>query len=64
MASIKPKVEFEPVEMKIGTDWYVRMTHPTGVAQINGFKSKAEARHWIAHESADWLKKFEGGRLA
>jgi hypothetical protein len=30
MAKVKPKVAFEPVEMKIGAAWFVRLKLPGG----------------------------------
>jgi hypothetical protein len=64
MASHKPKVTFEARQMKRGSDWYVLMRASTSQVHISGFKSETEANRWIATESAEWLKKFEGGRLA
>jgi hypothetical protein len=65
MVTIKRKVEFEPVMMKIGSGWYVRITLPDGVGpQLGGFKTEDEAREWIARESAAWLKEYEGGKYA
>ena len=63
MADAKPSIEFEPVQNKAGSEWYVRMRRPSGETHISGFKSEEEARHWIAHESAAWLKKLEGDQL-
>jgi hypothetical protein len=50
---------FEPVPRKLGSDWYVRVTHASGIIHVGGFRSEIEARHWIEHQSIGWLKKFE-----
>jgi hypothetical protein len=64
MTDAKPKARFEVVRAKDGR-WFVRLTLPHGLQpQITGFRREAEAAAWIKHESADWLKKYEGGRYA
>lgn len=63
MASINPKVEFEPLQMGNRVGWYVRVTLPNGKQpNLGGFKTEAEAREWIARELAHWLKEIEDGR--
>jgi hypothetical protein len=53
MAKVKPEVAFEPVEMKIGAAWFVRLKLPGGPQTwIDGFKSEVEAREWIRDGSA------------
>jgi hypothetical protein len=43
----------------------VRVTPPHGrETQIEGFTRKAEALAWVEHESAEWLKTYEGGKYA
>ena len=64
MAKVAPKVTFEPMQDKIGGAWFVRMRYENGQADVRGFKSEQKALRWIASESAAWLKKYEGGRLA
>ena len=65
MAKAKPKVEFEPVEMKIGSGWYVRVTLPGGrQPQLGSFSSEAEALEWIKHKAPAWLKEYENGKYA
>jgi hypothetical protein len=65
MATTKPKVEFEPVPMKIGSGWCVRVTLPYGASpQLGGFKTEEEAREWIRRKSAAWLREYESGRHA
>ena len=65
MARIKPKVEFEPVEMTIRPGWYVRVTLPHGKQpKLGGFNTEAEAREWIKHKSSVWLKEYECGKYA
>ncbi len=61
--TVKPKTLFEPVEMKSGVGWFVRVTPPRGnQLQLGGFKREEEAREWIARKSAAWLKDYESGR--
>jgi len=58
-------MKFEPVKLKAGSGWYVRLTLPDGrQPQIDGFKTEAEALEWIKTTSVAWLKIFEGGRYA
>jgi hypothetical protein len=65
MPTAKPKVQFEPVPMRGASGWYVLIKLPNGQhPQLGNFKTEAEAREWIARESAAWLKKFEGGPYA
>jgi len=64
MGDTKPEVEFEPVKVKRGPGWYVRVSYVGGQTKVSGFYSRAEAQMWIARESSSWLKKYEGGRLA
>jgi hypothetical protein len=65
MAKLKPKVAFEPVAMKIGAAWFVRLKLPGGrQTRIDGFKSEVEAREWIRSRSAAWLKMYDGGKYA
>ena len=65
MAASMPKARFEPVRLKSGKGWYVRVTPPHGrETQIEGFTRKAEALAWVEHESAQWLKTYEGGKYA
>ena len=65
MPASKPKARFEPVRLKSGKGWYVRVTPPHGrQTQIEGFTRKAEAVAWVEHESGEWLKQYEGGKYA
>lgn len=65
MPTPKPKTRFEPVQLKSGRGWYVRVTPPHGrETQIEGFSKRAEAVAWVEHESGEWLKKYEGGKYA
>jgi len=63
MPASTPKAKFEPIRLKSGRGWYVRVTPAHGrEAQIEGFTRKAEAVAWVEHESAEWLKTYEGGK--
>jgi hypothetical protein len=65
MPASTPKARFEPVRLKSGKAWYVRVTPPHGrETQIEGFTRKAEAAAWVEHESAEWLKTYAGGKYA
>jgi hypothetical protein len=60
-----PKIHFEVLPMKMGSGWYVLVTIPNAVGpKLGGFKTEEEAKSWIARESREWLKMFEGGRYA
>ncbi len=57
------KVKFEPVQTKVRGEFSVRVTLADGrQAQIDGFKTEAEARRWIKAQSAAWLKMYEAGK--
>jgi hypothetical protein len=47
-----------PLKLTLGSGWYVKATHPDGRIEhvTAGFKSEAEAKAWIADDSADWLR--------
>jgi hypothetical protein len=65
MATAKPKVQFEPVPIRGASGRYVLIKLPNGQQpQLGNFRTETEAREWIEHESAAWLRKFEGGRYA
>jgi hypothetical protein len=50
---------FEPVELKDGSAWYVRLARPEMLPQhIGEFKTHAEAREWIGVKSAEWLLRY------
>jgi hypothetical protein len=51
--SIRGRREFE-----------LRKTPHGRETQIEGFTRKAEALAWVEHESAQWLKTYEGGKYA
>jgi hypothetical protein len=63
MSASTSKARFEPVRLKSGKGWYVRVTPPHGrETQIGGFARKAEALAWVEYESAEWLTTYEGGK--
>jgi hypothetical protein len=65
MTDRAPDATFDPVQLKDGSGWYVRLTLPDGrEPQIDGFKTEAEAQDWIKSKSAEWLKSYEGGKYA
>ncbi|WP_028217755.1 hypothetical protein [Paraburkholderia oxyphila] len=60
---VKPTLQ--PVPIKDGSGYYVRVTWPDGVQEeihdLNTgappFVSEGEARDWIESDSADWLER-------
>ncbi|MFZ1962133.1 MAG: hypothetical protein WAU78_01455 [Roseiarcus sp.] len=63
MTNIRPKMEFEPVELTVGQGWCVRITLPQGKQpQLGNFRTEVEAHEWIKRRSLAWLKKYERGR--
>jgi hypothetical protein len=65
MADTKLRVEFQPVETKCGTGWFVRIKLPLPPGAriyIDGFPTREGAEDWIRIESPEWLRKFEGGK--
>ena len=58
-------VKFEPVRLWIAGGWCVHVTLPHGhETQIGAFRTEAEAKRWIAENSAGWLKDYDGGKYA
>lgn len=50
-------VEFKPIEMIVGAKWYVRARlGPGRRLYIKGFTTENEAKEWIVHQSAEWLR--------
>ena len=46
---------YEPVQLKDGSGYYVRITYSDGYeVQISDMADEAEARQWIADNSAHW----------
>ena len=59
----KSETEFETVQLKDYSGWYVLITPHHGVVhRISSFKTEAEARKWIGENSADWLATHTGRR--
>jgi len=57
----KSHTEFELVELKDYSGWYVLITPHDGVEhRISSFKTEAEARTWIGENSAYWLTTYPG----
>jgi hypothetical protein len=57
----KSHTEFELVELKDYSGWYVLITPHDGVEhRISSFKTEAEARTWIGEHSAYWLTTYPG----
>ena len=53
--AIGEKPTYEPVQLKDGFGYFVRVTWPDGFEkQIDGFADEGEAREWIEKNSANW----------
>jgi hypothetical protein len=58
------KTTFEAVQIKMGPEWYVRVTLPNGEQpHLGSFKTEAKAIEWIRDKSAGWLKGYESSRF-
>jgi hypothetical protein len=58
MATSIPEVDFQPVEMKTGKGWFVRLTLPRGEPpRLGGLRTEAEAIEWIKNKSGTWLRE-------
>jgi hypothetical protein len=57
MAKDRQKVTFKPQPLKVGVDWHVIASFPSGQREhITGFKSEAEAVEWLASSRCQtWL---------
>jgi hypothetical protein len=52
----QPKIEAR--ELRDGSGWYALVTWGDRPSeQVGGFSTEAEARHWIAHGAAAWVKE-------
>jgi hypothetical protein len=61
MTTLSPKVDFQPIEMKAGSGWFVRVALPRGETPcLGGFKTEAEAAEWIKRKSSVWLRERYG----
>jgi hypothetical protein len=57
----KPAVEttFEPIELRDGSGWYVRLTRPEMLPQhIGDFATELAAHEWIGAKSAEWRVRY------
>jgi len=55
----KSETQFETIQLKDFSGWYVLITPHHGVAhRINSFKTEAEARKWIGENSAYWRTTY------
>ena len=58
MKTPNTKPKFEPRQFKASPVWYVLVTWgDRPLEQAGGFPTEQEAREWIAHSSAGWLKE-------
>jgi hypothetical protein len=51
-------VTFDPQPLKVGADWHIVVTYPSGEkGHITGFRNEAEAKEWLAGKGCEvWLK--------
>jgi hypothetical protein len=57
MAKAVGKITFDPRPLRVGAQWQIVATYPSERQQhITGFRSEADAKHWIANGSKTWLK--------
>ncbi|MDR3420462.1 MAG: hypothetical protein P4L80_04345 [Xanthobacteraceae bacterium] len=58
MAENRPKITFETKPLKVGPEWHLVATFPSGQQEhITGFKTEAEAIGWLdGSRYQAWLK--------
>jgi hypothetical protein len=51
-------IAFDPLPQKIGSEWYLVATYPSGQKEpVTGFHSEEEALNWLGSDSCQaWLK--------
>jgi hypothetical protein len=51
-------IKFEPLPVKIGAEWQVVVTYPTGETEhVGGFGSETEALDWIGSAACfEWVR--------
>jgi hypothetical protein len=55
----KPHAEFEPIQLKDYSGWYVQIIlHHGSEHRISFFATEAEARTWIGENSGMWLRTY------
>jgi hypothetical protein len=48
MGKFMRAVTFDPRPLRVGSEWYVIATYPTGQEkQVTGFRTEADAKAWI-----------------
>lgn len=58
MVDLRSQPTFKRKEFKDGRGWYVEAEWPDGLLQhVDDFGSDTEAKEWVTHKSAEWLKK-------
>jgi hypothetical protein len=57
MAEPHHRATIDPSPLKVGDEWHVKATWPSGHPEwITGFKTEADAKAWIAGDGAKtWL---------
>ena len=58
MTKVVGKITFDPKPVKVGAQWQVVASHSNERQEhLTGFRSEADAKHWITNGSKAWLKK-------
>ena len=58
MKPLNKQPKIEPRELRDGSGWYALVTWGDRPSeQVGGFRTETEARHWIAHGAAAWIKQ-------
>jgi hypothetical protein len=53
------KITLDPQPFRVGDGWYVQAILPDGrIDPIDGFKTEAEAKEWIANRSRVWFREM------
>jgi hypothetical protein len=52
-------IKFEPLRLKVGAEWQIVVTYPTGeIEHVGGFKSETEAVDWIGSTAClEWVRE-------
>lgn len=58
MKTVNKHPKLEPRELRDGSGWYALVIWGDRPSeQVGGFASETEARHWIDHSAAAWVRE-------
>jgi hypothetical protein len=58
MSKNVPTITLNPQPRKLGDEWYIVATYPSGQEEnILGFETEEAAKAWIANDSKAWRKR-------